>query len=116
MSELNLDVQLHDKERFNNIETKHLLDKVSIVAFGGGTWNVLNAHSISEVTKNSLDNNRVSVQVSFCLREGFKDVDKLDTDMYTSDKFLDEGCELEINCLTELAEILRVQNFEVKLV
>ena len=76
---------------------------------------MLNAHSISEVTKNSFDNNRVSVQVSFCLREGSKDVDKLDPVMYTSDKFLDEGCKLENNCLTILAEILRVQDFEVNL-
>ena len=36
-----------------------------------------NSHSISEANK-SLDNNRVSVQASFCLREGFKDVDKSD--------------------------------------
>ena len=43
-------------------------------------------------------------------------MDKLDPDMYTSDKFLDEGSELENNCLTILAEILRVQGFEVKLV
>ena len=110
MSELNLGVELHDKERFNNIENKHLLDKVSIVAFGGGTWNVCNSHSISEVTNASLDNNRVSVQVSFCLREGFKDVDKLDPDKYTSDKFLDEGCELENNCLKILHEVLRVNS------
>ncbi len=110
------DVGLHDTERFNNREINHLLDHVSIVAFGGGTWIVCNSHSISEVTKNSFDNNRVSVQVSFCLREGFKDVDKLDPAMYTSDKFLDEGCELENNCLTILHEFLRVKGFEVKLV
>ena len=115
VSDLNLDVGIHDKDRFNNIEIQHLLDKVSIVAFGGGTWNVCNSHSISEANE-SLDNNRVSVQVSFCLREGFKDVDKLDPALYTSDKFLDEGCELENNCLTILAEFLRVQGFEVKLV
>ena len=35
MSKLNLDVGLHDKERFNNIEIQHLLDKVTIVAFVG---------------------------------------------------------------------------------
>ena len=108
MSELNLGVELNNKKRFTNIEIKHLLDKVSIVAFGGGTWNVCNSHSISEAN-NSLDNNRVSVQVSFCLREGFKDVDKLNPALYTSDKFLDEGCELENNCLTILTEFLRVK-------
>ena len=57
----------------------------------------------------TLDNNRVSVQVSFCLREGFKDVDKLNPDLYTSDEFLDDGCELENNCLTILTEFLRVK-------
>ena len=86
----------------------HLLDQVSIVAFGGGTWNVCNSHSISEVTNASLDNNRVSVQVSFCLREGFKDIHKLNPETYRSDEFFDEGCELENNCLTILHEVLRV--------
>ena len=113
MSELNLEVELNDKERFNNIETKHLLDKVSIVAFGGGTWNVRTAHYISE-TNEPLDNNRVSVQVSFCLREGFKDVDKSNPDMYRSEKFLDEGCELENNYLTILHEVLEEKGFKAK--
>ena len=116
MSELNLDVGLHDKEMFNNIEINHLLDQVRIVAFGGGTWNVCNTHSISKVTNESLDNTRVSVQVSVSLREGFKDVDKSNPDKYRSDEFLNEGCELENNCLKILHEVLEVKGFKVKLV
>ena len=42
----------------------------------------------------------------FCLREGFKDVGKSNSDMYRSDNFLDEGCELENKCLSILNEVL----------
>ena len=69
-----------------------------------------NSHSISEANE-SLDNNRFSVQVSFCLREGFKDID---IDMYRSDEFLDKGCELENNCLTILHKVLEDKGFKVK--
>ena len=72
MADWHLCVELSDKERFNNIETKHLLvDKDSIVVtFGGGTWNLLKSHCcISEAGTESLD------------KEGLKDVDKSNSDI-----------------------------------
>ena len=43
-SDLNLGVELSDKEIFNRNYSKNLLDNVSIVAFGCGTWNMLDSH------------------------------------------------------------------------
>ena len=64
--------------------------------------------------KQILNLNRVLVQASFCLREGFKDVDKSNSDMYRSDNFLDEGCELENKCLSILNKVLVEKGFNVK--
>ena len=40
------------------------------------------------------------------MREGFKDVDNSNSDIYRSDDFLDEECELENSCLSILNEVL----------